>query len=453
MSAQAISAQAGNPVGLRNQDAAANGKKPADRHAAGLYGIAMSFPIQAVRNRFPALHVTDDGRPRVYFDAPGTQVCAAAIDAMAAHLRGGTANAGGAFATSTATDAVAADAHRAAADLLGAAPEEIAFGANMTTLTFSVSRALSRAWTAGDELVVTRLDHDANVAPWLAVAADRGMTVRWLDFDPATGRLCLNRLPALLSPRTRLVAVGGASNALGTINDLPQIVAAVRAAGDALVYVDAVQLAPHVPIDVAALGCDLLACSPYKLFGPHLGILWCRADLAGATDAYKVRPAGTRGAARFETGTPSFEAQAGFTATIDYLAWLGAIVAPAATTRRQRIVAALEAATDYECMLGDTLLAGLTRLNSVRLFGAPTMQRRVPTFAFTVEGHSPAAVAHHLSQRGIFAWSGHFYAVETLARLGLADSGGLVRVGLCHYNTQEEVARFLEAIGELARAD
>lgn len=411
----------------------------------------MLFPIDRVRAHFPALQVTDDGRPRAYFDAPGgTQVCSDAIAAMTAHLAGGTANAGGAFATSIATDALAADAHRAAADLLNAKPDEIAFGANMTTLTLAVSRALARHWSEGDELVVTRLDHDANVAPWLAVAADRGMTVRWLDFDSGTGRLCLDQLPDLLSARTRLVAVGGASNALGTVNDLAAIVAAVRAGSEALVYVDAVQLAPHLPIDVAAIGCDLLACSPYKLFGPHLGILWCRAGIAEATEAYKVRPAATGGAVRFETGTPSFEAQAGFTATVDYLAWLGSIVAPAAATRRDRIVAALDAATAYERQLGERLLAGLSRLNSVRLFGPPTMAGRVPTFAFTVEGHAPAAIARHLAERGIFAWSGHFYAVETVARLGVAESGGLVRVGLCHYNTADEVDRFLAALAELA---
>ena len=411
----------------------------------------MTFLIHAVRARFPALHVTDGGLRRVYFDAPGgTQVCADAIAAMAAHLAGGTANSGGAFATSVATDAVADEAHRAAADLLGADAGEIAFGPNMTTLTLAVSRALARDWGAGDELVLTRLDHDANVAPWLAVAADRSMTVRWLDFDPDTGRLRLDQLPALLSDRTRLVAVGGASNALGTVNDLAAIVAAVRAGSDALTFVDAVQLAPHLPIDVRALGCDLLACSPYKLFGPHLGLLWCRADLAERIHAYKVRPAGTEGAHRFETGTPSFEAQAGFTATVDYLAWLGGEVAPAAATRRDRIVAALAAATAYERDLGERLLASLSRLNSVRLYGPATMDARVPTFAFTVAGHRPDAVAAHLAERGIFAWSGHFYAVEVIARLGLEDAGGLVRVGLCHYNTAEEVDRLLTALGELA---
>lgn len=252
-----------------------------------------------------------------------------------------------------------------------------------------------------------------------------------------------------MSDRTRLVAVGGASNALGTVNDLHGIVAAVRAGSDALVFVDAVQLAPHHAIDVAAIGCDLLACSPYKFFGPHLGILWCRAGLLNTTEAYKVRPAANGGAVRFETGTPSFEAQAGFTATIDYLAWLGEQVSPAAKDRRGQLLAALESATAYEEWLGERLLKGLARLNSVRLFGPPTMAGRVPTFAFTVEGHSSADVARHLAEHGVFAWSGHFYAVEAIARLGVAETGGLVRVGLCHYNTADEVDRFLAALEQL----
>lgn len=405
------------------------------------------FPIDAVRSRFPALTVTDDGTRRAYFDAPGgTQVCEDAIDAMGRHLRKGTANAGGVFATSQRTDATSTAAHHAMADLLGGRPEEIAFGANMTSLTLAVSRTLARDWHPGDELVVTRLDHDANVAPWLLAAEDRGMIVRWLDFDPATGALALDQLPTLLGPYTRLVAVGGASNSLGTLNDLPAIVAIVRRHSDALVFVDAVQSVPHVPTDVTAIGCDLLVCSPYKFFGPHVGVLWGRAALLESLTAYKVRPAASGIAARFETGTPSFEAQAGTTATIDYLAAL----APAGETRRERLVAAMDACVAYEHILGERLLNGVRAMNSVRLYGPPTMDARVPTFAFTLEGHTPRAVAEHLARHGIFAWSGHFYAIETIARLGLTDTGGLVRVGLCHYNTTDEVDRLLAALRELA---
>lgn len=413
-----------------------------------------AFPIGEVRAAFPALAVRDDGRPRIYFDAPGgTQVCTDAIEAMAAHLSRGTANAGGAFATSRATDALSQEAHAAAADLLGGDPGEIAFGPNMTTLTFAVSRALAREWKAGDELVVTRLDHDANVAPWLMAAADRGMTVRWLDFDPLTGELRLDQLAGLLGTRTRLVAVGGASNALGTLNDLPAIVEIVRRRSDALVYVDAVQSAPHVPIDVRAIGCDFLTCSPYKLFGPHQGVLWGRAEAMERLVAYKVRPASTSpAAARFETGTPSFEGQAGVIGMIRYLERLGEKLSSAMTTRRERLIAAMQGCAEYERSLAERLLAGLSRLNSVRLYGPPGVDGRVPTFAFTVEGHAPRAVAEHLAERGVFAWSGHFHAVETIAALGLAESGGLVRVGLCHYNTGQEVDAVLEALAELGRS-
>lgn len=412
----------------------------------------MTFPIEAVRRRFPALAVTDEGRPRIYFDAPGgTQVCADTIEATERHMAGGTANAGGAFSTSRAVDALAAAARAAVADLLNAQPDEIAFGPNMTTLTFAASRALARGWGEGDELVLTRLDHDANVAPWLEVARDRAMTVRWLDFDPATGRLQLDELPSLLSPRTRLVAVGGASNALGTVNDLPAISRIVRDGSEALIFVDAVQLAPHVAIDVRTLGADLLAFSPYKLFGPHAGVLWCRQDLAERLEAYKVRPAGTAGARRFETGTPSFEGLAGVLGMVDYLEWLGGTVAPAADNRRARLRAAFAEAEAYEAALGQRLLDGLRRLNSVRLYGPAEMTARVPTFSFTVEGHGPRDVAEHLAQAGLFAWAGHFYAVETVARLGLAEAGGLVRVGLCHYNTADEVDRLLAVLAELGR--
>ncbi len=405
----------------------------------------MSFPIAAVRARFPAL--SDD---RAFFDAPGgTQVCAGAIERMTEHLRGGTANSGGAFATSRDFDRLSAEAHAAMADLLGGRAEEIAFGPNMTSLTFAVSRALARDWAAGDNLVVTRLDHDANVAPWLAVAADCGMDVRWLDFDPADGRLRRDALPGLLDQRTRLVAVGAASNALGTLNDVPAIVATVRAHSAALVYVDAVQSVPHVGTDVAALGCDFLACSPYKVFGPHQGVLWGRAEVLERIAAYKVRPAGIAGAHRFETGTPSFEGQAGVLGTIEHLEWLGAEVDPTANSRRARLLAAMAASAAHERELGERLLAGLARIPGLRLYGPPTMDGRVPTFAFTLAGHHPDAIARHLAERDIFAWSGHFYAVEVICRLGLEHAGGLVRVGLAQYSTAAEVDRLIAALEEL----
>lgn len=411
----------------------------------------MGFPIEQVRSQFPALQVADNGKMRVYFDAPGgTQACRQTIERMSAHLATGTANSGGSFATSVSTDALSRAAHEAMADLLGGTPDEIAFGPNMTSLTLAVSRALARDWQDGDELIVTRLDHDANVAPWLEVAEDKGMTIRWLDFDPSSGRLQVGSLPGLLSSRTKLVAVGGASNALGTLNDLATIVGSVRSASKALIYVDAVQSAPHIPIDVRGIGCDFLACSPYKLFGPHAGVLWGRAEVLETLRAYKVRPALTRGAARFETGTPSFEAQAGVLGMVEYLEWLGSVVSPA-PTRRGKIVAALEAFVEYERSLGDRFLTGLRRMNNVKLFGADSMEGRVPTFAFTLEGHTPQEVERRLAERGLFSWSGTFYAIETISRLGLNDHGGLVRVGLCHYNTPAEVDLLLCALAELSQ--
>lgn len=404
----------------------------------------MTFPIDAVRARFPALD------HRAFFDAPGgTQACDAAIDRMAAHLRTGTANSGGAFATSVATDALSADAHAAMADLLGGAPHEIAFGPNMTSLTLAAARALSRNWGPGDNILLTRLDHDANVAPWLAVAADKGVEVRWLDFSPDTGRLAYDTLPALIDTRTRVVAVGAASNALGTLNDVPAVVAAARAGSAAIVYVDAVQSVPHVPTDVVALGCDFLACSPYKFFGPHQGVLWGRAAAWERLDAYKVRPAGNDGAHRLETGTPSFEGQAGVLGTVEYLDWLGGEVVPHANSRRARLIAAMAAATAYEQVLGERLLRQLCQLPGLTLYGPPTMAGRVPTFAFTLAGHHPDAVAAHLAAHDIFAWSGHFYAVEVIRRLGLEDAGGLVRIGLCQYSTAHEVDRLIAALQEL----
>ncbi|MBV9932560.1 MAG: cysteine desulfurase-like protein [Alphaproteobacteria bacterium] len=412
-----------------------------------------SFPIDEVRAQFPALARADGGRPRVYFDAPGgTQACRAAIAAMARHLEQGSANSGGAFATSAETDALSAAAHEAAADLVGGEAGDIAFGPNMTTLTLSVSRALARTWQAGDEVVVTRLDHDANVAPWLLAARDSGATVKWLDIDVESGTLRLDTLAGLLSTKTRLVALGGASNALGTLNDVAGAVEIVRARSDALVYVDAVQSVPHVPTDVRALGCDFLACSPYKFFGPHQGLLWARAEAAATIEAYKVRPAAIDPPAhRFETGTQSFEGQAGLLGTIDYLEWLGRTIAPEApNSRRAALVAAMAGCTRYEREIGDRLLAGFRAVPGLKLYGPPTMDGRVPTFGFTVAGHHPDAVAAHLARRDIFAWSGSFYAVEPVARLGLTDSGGLVRVGLCHYSTAAEVDALLDALGELA---
>ena len=396
------------------------------------------FDVERVRAAFPALQVTDSGRPRIYLDAPGgTQVCERAVERMVSYIRSGTANDGGAFATSIETDALSTEAHAAMARFLGGADGEIAFGPNMTSLTFALSRSLATRFAPGDEIVVTRLDHDANVAPWLRVAEDRGLTVRWIDFDPDCGRLRLDELGGILNERTALVAVGHASNALGTINDVAAVARAAKDANPkALVYVDAVQSVPHLPVDVAALGCDIAVCSPYKFFGPHQGVLWGREALLAELPAYKVRPSPTTPpAAKWETGTPSYEGQAGTLGAIEHIERLGGMATIAA----------------YECELGERLLSRLLAIPGLRLWGAPTMEGRVPTFAFTLAGVHPRTVAERLAAENIFVWSGSFYAVEVLNRLGLAESGGLVRVGLCHYNTTQEVDRALEAIEKIAR--
>jgi cysteine desulfurase family protein (TIGR01976 family) len=406
----------------------------------------LSLDLAAIRAEFPALSVTDGGRARIYFDAPGgTQVCRRAIDGMVRHLEGGTANSGGAFATAVATDALAEEAHEAMADLLGGHSSEIAFGQNMTTLTLGLSRALGRRFAAGDELVVTRLDHDANVAPWLLLARDIGMEVRWLDFDPETGRLKLDELPSLLNARTRLVAIGGASNALGTVNDVQEAVRLVRTHSEALVFIDAVQSVPHIATDVRALGCDFLACSPYKFFGPHQGVLWGRADLMGELEAYKLRPSPSLPVAvRFETGTPSYEGMAGTMGAVEHIASLGE-----GATRRERIVSAMNRVAGHERELGDQFLAGLAQLQRLKLYGPNEMDGRVPTFSFTIDGLTARQAAERLAERNIFAWSGNFYAQEAITRLGLDASGGLLRVGFCQYSTADEVDALLEALAEL----
>jgi cysteine desulfurase family protein (TIGR01976 family) len=409
----------------------------------------------AVRDHFPALARSLDGRPIAFLDGPGgTQVPAACIDAMADYLRASNANHGGAFRTSEETDALLHDVHAAAADFVGAdRPDQIAFGPNMTTLTLGVSRAIGRDVAAGDEVVVTRLDHDANVAPWLAMAEDRGATVRWIDVDPATCTLDLDALGEVIGERTRLVAVGLASNAVGTLNDVRRIADAAHAHG-AIVFVDAVHAAPHVAVDVGELDADLLVCSPYKFFGPHLGLLWGRADLLERLVAYRVRPAGEALPGKWETGTQSHEALAGLMGTFDYLDQLGRAYggATAADDRHSTLRAAMTAIRQYERGLIGPLLEGLGSVSGCRVYGltdAGDHDRRVPTVAFTLDGLHPRAVAAALGRRGINVWDGDYYAVELVERLGLSVGGGMVRAGLVHYNTLEEIGRLVAALGEL----
>ncbi|MFO1057470.1 MAG: cysteine desulfurase-like protein [Dongiaceae bacterium] len=424
----------------------------------------MTLDIHRLRAEFPALGLTDGGRPQIYLDNPaGTQVPRAVLERTTECLVRANANLGGRFVTSLAAGETVAAARQAMADLLGAGSgDAIVFGQNMTSLTFHVSRALSAGWGAGDEVVVTRLDHDANIAPWLMAARERGAAVRWIDLDPERYELDLAGLPALLGPRTRLVAVGYASNALGTVNDLPAIVAAVRAlAPRALVFVDAVQYAPHGLIDVAALGCDLLACSPYKFFGPHQGVLWARPGLLEALPAFKVRPAGAAMPDRAETGTLSHEGMAGTLGAVEYLAWVGEAMGPALaplpgeSPRRRALRAAWAALVPWEAALCRRLLDGLTGLPGVTVRGIAdpaALDRRVPTVSLTHDRLPPAALAQACADHGIFVWDGHNYAVEVMRRLGLLGRGGALRIGPAHYNTEGEIDRLLDVLDGAIRS-
>lgn len=419
----------------------------------------MSYPLDTIREQFPALHIEDAGLARVYFDNPaGTQVSQRVVDRMRDCLVESNANMGGQFETSRRADAVIADAHQAMADFLNAASaDEIVFGQNMTTLTLHISRSIARLLKPGDEIILSRMCHDANVSPWMLMADDLGVTVRWLPFNCDTYEFDTDALDALLSEKTRLVCFGGASNLTGTINDVAGLCAKVRAAG-AMSYVDAVQLAPHAPIDVQALDCDFLACSAYKFFGPHQGILYGRRELLETLVPYKVRPAAETPPFSFETGTQSHEGMAGTAAAVDYFAWIGERFAgdwlegdSRFPGRRGYLRAALQYLFDYETQLAERLLSGLVALPGVKVHGITakeSLARRVPTVAFTVAGVRPEHIARALGDRNIFVWSGHNYAVEVARSLGIYDDGGALRVGPVHYNSPAEIDRLLEALDD-----
>ncbi len=418
--------------------------------------------LTPLRDRFPALQQHDAaGRPYLYLDAPGgTQVPQPVIDAMADYLAHSNANLHGAFVTSRRTDEVVAQARQAAADFLNAAPQEIVFGPNMTTLTFHLSQTLAAGLRPGDEVVVTHLDHDANIAPWLRLQ-ERGVVIRWADFHPEDCTLDLEGLRGLLNERTRLVAVGYASNAVGTIHPVARIADWARQVG-ALSFVDAVHYAPHGPIDVRSLGCDFLVCSAYKFFGPHLGVLWGRAELLERLRPAKVRPAPDTVPERFETGTQNHEGLAGLVAAVDYLAGVGRRFGgefgarhPALSGRRLEIKAGLSAIQAYERPLTWRLIAGLQQVPGLRIWGISDPARaaeRAPTVSFTLEGTTPREIATRLGEESIFVWDGNFYALAVTERLGLEEQGGLLRVGLVHYNTAAEVDRFLDTLGRVPRA-
>ena len=416
-----------------------------------------AFDAAALRARFPALSIEQDGRPVALFDGPGgTQVPDTVIEAVARYYRESNANHDGPFLTSQRSDAVVADAHAALADLLNAAdPDEIKFGANMTTLTMHVARSVTAALDPGDEIVVSGLDHEANVGPWRSAAADRGITVRTVPIRPDDVTLDIEAYDRLLHGRPKLVAFGWASNAFGTINPVAELVRRAHEAG-ALTYVDAVHAAPHLPIDVQAVGTDFLACSAYKFFGPHVGVLYGRRAVLDSLPTYKLRPAHDR----FETGTGNFEGYAGARAAVDYLAEVGrAYGAPDAGRfahltpgRRRDAHAGMDAIRGYELGLFGRLLDGLEAIPGVRAWGVTDrtrMQERTPTAAITFARTSPEAAATALGRRGIATWWGDFYAVGPVESLGLQPEG-VLRIGLTHYNTADEVDRLLAELRQIA---
>ena len=421
---------------------------------------AVPVDLSRVRDHFPSLSLQQAGQPVVYFDNPGgTQVPQQCIDGIASYLSTANANTHGAFLTSQRTDTVLDEARAAMADLLNAAnPAEVYFGPNMTTLTFALARAIGRTLKPGDEIVVTALDHDANVAPWLALQEERGVTVRVAGLEPETCTLDMDGLHALIGPRTRLVAVGYASNAAGTINDVATITGWAHAAG-ALSFIDAVQFAPHGPIDVQALGCDFLACSSYKFFGPHLGIMYGRKHLLESLAAYKVRPADDVPPGKWETGTQNHECIAGLLGTLRYLSELGetdcarfASDFPGMTGRRLALHTAMAAIRAYERDLAGHLLVGLRDIPEVRVYGLTSdadLSRRVPAVMLTMQRYSPRELAERLADHGIFVWDGNYYAINLMELLGLEAGGGALRIGLAHYNTHEEIDRLLAAMREI----
>lgn len=415
----------------------------------------MSLDPTIIRSQFPALQQQTGA---IFFDNPGgTQIARQSLERVTAYLTQHNANHGGAFASSLKSDAVLEEAHVAMADFYNAAhPAEIIFGNNMTTLTFYISRSIARSWNPGDTIVVTRLDHDANVTPWVLAAQERGVRVRWVDFDVEDGTLKLDDFAAAMELHPRLVAVGYASNALGTINPVKQLVQLAHAAG-AQVYIDAVQYAAHGPLDVQDIDCDFLVSSAYKFFGTHAGILYGKYDLLDRLFAYKVRPATNELPGRFETGTQNHEGIAGVLGAIDYLQWVGQTFgqdyretySDRFSGRRLQLKQAMAAIRAYEFEISRAVLGVLAGIPGLHLYGLSDMERlgeRVPTFSFTLKGWQPRQAAEALARQNIYVWDGNYYAINVTERLGLEQLGGMVRVGPVHYNTLEEVERLQEAL-------
>jgi cysteine desulfurase family protein (TIGR01976 family) len=404
-----------------------------------------------VRSQFPSLAQTVNRQPAVFLDGPGgTQVPQRVIDAISGYLSSSNANTAGAYATSRQTDAMIASARSAMADFLGCDADEIVFGPNMTSLTFAISRSIGRELGPGDEIVVTHLDHDANISPWRALE-ENGVTIRFAEINETDCTLDMDDLAGKITSRTKLVAAGYASNAVGTINNVKEIVRLTHGVG-AMVFIDAVHYAPHGPIDVRALDCDFLVCSTYKFFGPHMGVLYGKREHLQRLQPYKVRANSNAVPFRWEWGTLNHEGIAGIAACLEYLADLGRHVDPSASDRRSALLAAYKAIQNHERGLVERLITGLLAIPGLRLYGISDPQqfhRRCPTVAVRVKGHTPLELATKLGERGFFTWDGNYYALNLTERLDVEKDGGLLRIGLVHYNTMEEVERLLAALRDI----
>jgi len=418
----------------------------------------MALNIKTIREQFPALALKDEGKARIYLDNPGgTQVPNHVLKRMEHYLIHTNSNHGGPFRTSVESDKVLEDAHQGMADLLNAkSADEIIFGANMTSLTFAVSRSIGRLLKRGDVILLTRMDHDGNVGPWLHLAEDLGLEVKWLNFDLNTYEYDLEEAQSIFKDNNiKLAAINYASNCLGTINNVKELTEMAHQS-ETLVFVDAVQYVPHGPTDVQDIGCDFLACSPYKFFGPHQGVLWGKAGLLEKLEAYKVRPAENTAPGKFETGTQLHEGQAGTLGVLEYLEWLGETMGaeylenfPEFSGRRKKLHAAMLAIQDYEQTLSSRLIEGLQNLAGVDVKGISAVKdlaRRVPTVSFTVKNQNPEEIAVKLAAENIFVWDGHNYALEAVRLMGIEEAGGVVRIGPVHYNTLEEIDRTLEVL-------
>lgn len=402
----------------------------------------MEFPVQLVRDQFPALN-----SPSIFFDNPaGTQVPRQVVDAVSSSLIRAASGPGGYFQASREAESIYNRAHSSMAELLGGTSgREILIGQSMTMLTFQISRALGRGWKPGDEIIVTRMDHEGNIAPWVRLAEENGFTIRWLPFNRETWRIEPNDLKALLNEKTRLVALNYASNLTGSINPVAELTAIAKSAGS-LVYVDAVQFVPHGFVDVSALGCDFFLCSSYKFFGPHLGVLWGREAILADLPPYTARCATKELPGRHGNGTPQTELLAGLAAAVDYLVWLGEQIGTVGD-RRSKLAGAYRAATSYEMTLGRQLIEGVSGIPGVEIHGITDIahfDKRVPTVSITHKNHSTASMARALGEGGINVWSGNNYALEVTRQLGLDENEGVLRMGLAHYNTSSEVSKVLE---------